>query len=217
MLDTLGRSEIGTLYLDGPKITAMMNHPSAPAEFSTDSLREHLPVLYEKVGGNKDLNMELSWKDVKVLLGNYDADVILEYTMQLTLFEHENIELIYDEVRVITAFDLWTENDMLHAHFINWKLDMDSIRYASDKTLPIRNGMSLTANEYEEWLSDLDLSMNEFKRYMNEVIWVDGVDLPFTTHELYSDIKFKEKSLHVFLEVEDDAAEWFEEEWWEDY
>ena len=104
-------------------------------EFSTDSMKEHFPVLYDKIGGSKDLNMELSWKDVRVLLGNYDADVILEYTMQLTLFEHETIELIYDEFRVITAVDFWTESDILHAHFINWKLDTDSIRYASDKLI----------------------------------------------------------------------------------
>lgn len=63
-----------------------MNHPAVGAEFTTTSMKQHLPILYEKVGADKELTMEYSWKDVKVLLGNYDADVILEYTMQLTLY-----------------------------------------------------------------------------------------------------------------------------------
>lgn len=112
--------------------------------------------------------------------------------------------------------NLWTESDVLYAHFINWKLDMDSFRFGGEKTEPIRNGMNLSANEYEEWLSDLDFSLNEFKRFMNEVIWIDGVDLPFTMNEIYSDIKFKEHSMHVFIEVENEAAEYFEDKWWDD-
>lgn len=93
---------------------------------------------------------------------------------------------------------------------------MESLRFGGEKSEPVRNGMNLTANEYEEFLSDLDFSLNEFKRFMNEVIWIDGVDLPFRVDEIYSDIKFKEKSMHVFIEVEDDAAEWFEDEFWGD-
>ena len=134
MINTISASDIGTLFLDGPKITALLNHPAVNAEFSTSTLKNHLPILAEKIGLEKELTMEYSWKDVKVLLGNYDADVILEYTMQITLVQFGSIELMYDEVRCITTMNLWTESDILYAHFINWKLDMDSFRFGGEKT-----------------------------------------------------------------------------------
>ena len=83
--NTIGRSDIGTLYLNGPKINEMMNHPAVSNEFTSTTMKQHIPVIYEKIGAGKELTMEWGWKDVKVLLGNYDADVILEYTMRLMI------------------------------------------------------------------------------------------------------------------------------------
>jgi len=38
-LNTIAASEIGTTYLDGQKISQMMNHPAVSTEFSTTTMK----------------------------------------------------------------------------------------------------------------------------------------------------------------------------------
>ena len=117
----------------------MMNHPAVSEAFSTTTMRSHLPILEEKLGADKELTMEIGWKDIKLLLGNYDADVILEYTLLLRILTSEDQnEVLYDELRCITTLNLWTEHDALFAHFINMKLDNEHLKLGGEKTEPVR-------------------------------------------------------------------------------
>jgi hypothetical protein len=49
--------------------------------FTSTSLKNHIPLFYQKYGKNKKLHLDLNFKDVKVLFGNFDTDIIFEYTM----------------------------------------------------------------------------------------------------------------------------------------
>jgi hypothetical protein len=60
----------------------------------------------------------------------------------------------------------------------------------------------LSENQYREFLSTFGFTMNEIKKWANDVILIDGVDFPYTIDEIYSKVKFTEKTMHVFIEVE---------------
>ena len=57
--------------------------------------------------------------------------------------------------------------------------------------------------------------MKDLKDYTNKYYLPNGMRFPYRMDEFYSNIFFKEKSLHFMLEVKDNAAEWFEDDYWE--
>lgn len=52
---------------------------------------------------------------------------------------------------MILSMDMTAEDDILFIKLLNFKLDIDS-RFGQ-RSAPIRDGMSLTENEYREFLS----------------------------------------------------------------
>ena len=80
----------------------------------------------------------------------------------------------------------------------------------------MRNGMNLTPNEYREFLSTFGFTNNYMKKWMNDVVFRNGVRFPYNMSEIYTTIKFQEKSAHIFLEVEDNAAKVLEKGLWKD-
>lgn len=68
-----------------------------------------MPLFKQKLGDEaKPMRVLLRFKDINVLFGQHNTDVIFEYTMMMTIMEdRENApELMYDEVRMITCFDI---------------------------------------------------------------------------------------------------------------
>lgn len=73
----------------------------------------------------------------------------------------------------------------------------------------------MSENQYREFLSTFGFTMNEIKKWFNDVVLIDGVDFPYSIDEIDSRIKFAEKTMHIFIEVEDNAGQFFEEEFWD--
>ena len=40
----------------------------------------------------------------------------------------------------------------------------------------MRNKLKMTTNEYQEFLSSFGMSANQFKKYMNDVYMIDGLN-----------------------------------------
>jgi len=49
-------------------------------EFDTTSLRHYLPLFEDKLGPKLPMKMYLNEKDFKVMFGQYDSDIIIEWT-----------------------------------------------------------------------------------------------------------------------------------------
>jgi len=45
-----------------------------------------MPIFKEKVGPNKMLKIKTSYKDINVMLGQFDVDVIIEYTLCISFY-----------------------------------------------------------------------------------------------------------------------------------
>lgn len=63
--------------------------------------------------------------------------------------------------------------------------------------------MKMTNAEYREFLSTFGFTQNYIKKWMNDVVFRNGVLLPFTNDELKIRTIFSEKSLHIYFELED--------------
>ena len=79
------------------------------------------------------------------------------------------------------------------------------------------NNMDLTENDYREFLSTFGFTMNYLKKWLNDVYFRDGLFFPYNVSEFKTRVGFKEKSMHIMLEVEDDAEDFFEDIYEEDW
>jgi len=121
---------------------------------------------------------------------------------------------MYDEIKMLTSFNMEADDDILYITLQVHQLVLDD--HFDNRALPIRNNMGLSENEYREFLSSLTFTMVDQMRWLNDVLLTDGVEFPYGIDEIYSTVEFEAKSMHIFIEVEDDAAEFFEEEFWDD-
>ena len=117
------------------------------------------------------------------MLGQFDVDVILEYTLciSFSLDDYTAQELLYDEIKMVTSFNMEWDKDVAFITILNNKLDMPK---SSIKSQPIRNSMKITKNEYREFLSTFGFTMNYMKKWMNDVTLRGGVNLPYAMDEI---------------------------------
>jgi len=160
------------------------------------------------------LKINTEYKNINVMLGQFDVDTIIEYTLCITfsLDQAKPKELLYDELKMVTSFNTKIDNDVAFITILNNKLDLPK---KSSKTEPIRNSMKMSKNEYREFLSTFGFTMNFMKKWMNDVTLRGGVKLPYTMEEVYTSIDFSTKAAHIFLEVEDKADQALERGFWD--
>jgi len=231
MANAFAESEIGTIRLTGEKLSKMFQgftRKQLNIPFTSTSLKQHIPMFYEKLGRDYKLRLDLSFKDLKVVFGQFDTDLIFEYTMCMNWLpddagasdqgprgEQGSLETIfYDEFRMVTTAMLEVTEDVGYLNVLNHKLDLNN-KFAQT-VAPVKNTMQVTENEYREFLQSLGFTLNEMKKWMNDVILLDGVKFPYAIDELKTEVKFQEGSMHVFIEVEKNVANYFEQEFWDD-
>jgi hypothetical protein len=92
------------------------------------------------MGAKKPLHLDLSFKDITVLYGQYDTNIIMEYTVCLDFKPddpgsyksgkasdegHGNAETVfYDELHLISTIELDVKNDLMNIKILQHKLDM---------------------------------------------------------------------------------------------
>lgn len=111
-----------------------------------------------------------------------------------------------------TAMNMKAENDILFMDILSHKLNISN--KFGQKVSPMRNNMKLTANEYREFLSTFGFSNNYLKKWMNDVVFRNGVKFPYNMKEIYTSVQFQEKSAHIFLEVEEEMGKLLEKDLW---
>jgi len=150
MLNSMAASPIGKLMLDQDKTNELFNVQDIKTD--TSSIAAHLPLFQQKLGPNKPLKARVGANHISVTLGQFDCDLILDYTLEFAIFEDtaNSKELIYDEIRIITSADITTENDIVSIKVLENKLNRDNI--LSGAKLPVRNKMRMTPKEYREFI-----------------------------------------------------------------
>lgn len=75
----MGKSHLGHIVLNSRTVKDFWAEPTA--NLTTSSLGKHFPILEKKLGKNRELNGYATYKDVQVIFGSFDTDVILSYTV----------------------------------------------------------------------------------------------------------------------------------------
>lgn len=94
------------------------------------------------MGKGKPIHLDLSFKDVTVLYGQYDTNIIIEYTICLdfkpddpgsnksgTPADHNqgNAETVfYDEIHLITSLEVDVKQDVMQIQILQHKMDMQN-------------------------------------------------------------------------------------------
>lgn len=190
-MNNIAQSPIGELHLDSDKVAKLFKFDEFP--FTSTTIAQQIPLFQEKLGDDIPIQLTLGFKDVKVLFGQYDTDIIFEYTATLKFHEGSisGKELLYDEINMIMSMNMEAEDDILFINLLNLKLDIDS-RFGQ-RSAPIRDGMELTENEYREFLSTYGFALNYMKKWLNDVHFREGIHFPFNPEEFYTTLNFQEK------------------------
>jgi len=220
-LNAFARSPIGQLKVNTDRLNRMLElFKDVPQfEMDTSTVGKFFPLFKDagKEGkdGKKPMEVLLDLKDIDVKFGYYDTDVIFEYTACINFKVTGGKTLIYDELRVITSGSIKSEEDILYMRILSHKLDNNS-KYAQT-SMPAKDNIGVTENEYREFLSQFGFYMNKQKAFLNDKVLNNGngIHLPMGTDEIKVNLTFKDKSMHIFLEIMKGAGEWLETEWWD--
>ena len=120
--------------------------------------------------------------------------------------------MIYDEIRFITSADISTNHDLVMIKVLEHKVNIDN--KFSGKQLPVRNKMNISKNEYREFLHTLGFSAKYFKNWINESVFKGKTRFPYKPEEFLTKLKFANKSVHLFFEIENEFLQLLQKDFW---
>lgn len=206
----LAKSKIGKVSLNKDKVNKFWGTGNA-LNFNTSSLSPHLPLFQKKLGDNKPLKVDLNMRDFKVQFGKMGTDVIMQYTLGVAVaLDQANSEtLFYDEFKMLSTANVRAADDIVYIALQTNKLDIDADK--GHQTKPMMDKMNITTAEYREFVSSFGFYANFLKKYLNNVYFKNGIRFPYNPKEIYTTLKFKEQSAHIFLTLNEDADKFFED------
>jgi len=139
------------------------------------------------------MKMELSYKNFKVMYGQFDSDIIFEYTACVGFYINSPLapskeEVLYDEIPMILSLDMTMADDVAFMHILNFKHDTDS-KYGG-RSLPVRNNMDMGEADYREFLSTYGFFLADFKKWLNNDYLSWGIRFPYNPKEFYTTLTF---------------------------
>jgi hypothetical protein len=80
----------------------------------------------------------------------------------------------------------------------------------------MRNNLNISSNEYKDFISTLGLFLDWMRTFMNEVYFKYGLIFPFNPDEIMTTLTFTENQMHILIDIEDNADQFFEDEYLDD-
>jgi len=126
MANQAAKSHLGQIALNQKTVSDLWAIPGM--NFTSTSLKNHLPIFEKKLGPNKPLTGLASFKDINVMFGKFDTDVIIEYTVcfSLRVDVAGSPELIYDELKMVTSAKVRADDDIVYITLLKNKLFIDN-------------------------------------------------------------------------------------------
>lgn len=219
--EAVQKSKLGKFILNERTLNELMG--TTDLKWDTNHLKQKIPILANKIGDDIPLEFELSYRDMKIEIPyeRNDIDVHAGFVLRLIMrydekdprFKEKGLtqtELFYDELKMITKYDLDIQEDVLLVDMKALQFDIDK-RYGF-RDMPMRNNLDMTPEEYKELIGQTQLYFNFIRRYFNDVALVNGVPFPYSTKEFYTSLDFAENAMYFIFEVEDTAAYYLEED-----
>jgi hypothetical protein len=150
--NSMANSRIGNVFFDKARINKAFKTKNL--EFDTTSMQHFLPMFTKKLGPNVPLLFDFDMKDVKVMFGQFDSNIVLEYKLNYRFFGNEFMKktlLVYDQLRMITSLNVESDDDILFPTVLNHKI-VHNEKFGP-KDLPYKNGLNMSKNDYKEFLA----------------------------------------------------------------
>ena len=114
-----------------------------------------MPIFEQKIGKNVPLKARIILKDLNVIFGKFDSDIIVEYSASYAVWEEISQKmLILNEIPMITSMNMKMDDDVVYLNVLKHMIVTDS-KYGGIKNAPTMNGMNLTNVEYREFVSSV--------------------------------------------------------------
>lgn len=186
-------------------------------KMDTTFLSSHVPIFQSKLGAGVALLIQVTYKNANIQFGKQGSDIIADFTMGMdvsTLSNNGTKAVLYDEFKMRTTANVQAADDVVYISLNSLELDAESSR--GSKVQPIRDNLNLDEIEYTEFVDNMGLYMNYLRKYLNAVYFKKGLNFPYNPEEIYTTVKFKEQSAHIFLDVAEDAERFFVNELWDE-
>jgi hypothetical protein len=152
-------------------------------KLDSTSLAQYIKIFQETQGDDIPMEIDFFIKDIDMKFKpTMDLDVIMEYTFCISFRADTDgaPELIYDEFRFHSGFNMVASDDLLHIDLRDHRI----IRSRStERDSPIRNSLDMTVNDYQEFIEDFSFTVSEFKKWLNDVVLRGGIYAPYTMNE----------------------------------
>jgi hypothetical protein len=107
--NNVAKSHLGHIELNTQSVRDLWGDQSM--NFTTTSLGKHFPILQKKLGKNRPLKGHTFFKDIDIIFGSYDTDIIASYTVCFELSLENGDEIIYDELKMVTSAKVHADDD----------------------------------------------------------------------------------------------------------
>lgn len=216
IVNQIGRSKLGNILIDNEKLNAFWG-TGEQLKMDTTFLSSHVPVFQSKLGAGVALLIHVTYKDAKIQFGKQGSDVIADFTMGMDVStkKGDKVEaVLYDEFKMRTTANVAAADDTVYIALQSLELDAEGSR--GSKVRPIRDNLNMDESEYTEFVDNMGLYMNYLRKYLNAVYFKKGLQFPYNPEEIYTTLKFKEQSMHVFLDVAEEAERFFVDKLWDE-
>jgi hypothetical protein len=121
---------------------------------------------------------------------------------QLYLEEDQKTMIFKDEIPMFTSFTLSLEDDVMYPKIIKHKMNFGHIPM---KSKPTSTTLDVSRQEYDKYLTDMRMTMEELRKMFNDIQFIDGIAFPYGNNEFKTGVKFQEESVNFFITVGADA------------
>lgn len=161
-VNTVAESRIGTLDLNTDKINQMLGLQDPSFAFDTNFLEQDIPMFAQKLGKDTALRLKLGFKDVAIQFAPNNGEpphIVTNYKMHITFLDDATgQELLYDELPMLTTFNVDDREDIILPYILENKIDAEN-KY-SRRTTPIRNSLDIGRDDYQPLLDSIQFSLN---------------------------------------------------------
>lgn len=124
-------SELGKVSLNSDSVRQFA-YDGSVAEFTSSSLKNHIPLFENKIGADKPLRIDLSFRDfwLDFWHGDLDdfTDIGVTYTMEMQVsaddIGYEGV-IFRDEYRLYSTVNVQVDGDRLYLYMFDNMLDFD--------------------------------------------------------------------------------------------
>ena len=126
-------------------------------------------------------------EDIKVLFGQYDSNMIIEYKLNYKFYKKVDGKLsmlIQDRLSMITSLNVVSNDDILFPTVLNHKI-VHNAKFGP-KDLPVKNKLNMSKNDYKEFMAQFGFWMNHIKKWLNTDMLKNGLKFPYGIDEFKS-------------------------------